>query len=113
MIAAGGSYRRWADGIFHPFRPSFRKPPGFVGYSHWRVTTKADSRRRVVVPWRNPDRTVQDKPDGSIKLTLLKAPEPVDRPAKVTFVKEGRFTVGVLDRPINEEALKEALAEFP
>jgi hypothetical protein len=79
------------------------------------VTTKADSRRRVVVPQVKPGQVyaIQDAPDGSIRLTLLKEPEPVDRPAKVTFVKEGRFTVGVTDRPINMKALKEALAEFP
>jgi hypothetical protein len=79
------------------------------------ITTKADSRRRVVVPQVKPGHvySVQDDPDGSIKLTLLTAPEPKDRPAKVTFVKEGRFTVGVLDRPINEAVIKELLAEFP
>ena len=79
------------------------------------ITTKADSRRRVVVPQVKPGEVyaVQDGPDGSIKLTLLTAPEPENRPAKVKLVKEGRFTVGVTDRPINMQALKEALAEFP
>jgi hypothetical protein len=79
------------------------------------ITTKADSRRRVVVPQVRPGQVyaVQDDPDGSIKLTLLKTPEPDHRPARVKLVKEGRFTVGVTDRPINMKALKEALADFP
>jgi hypothetical protein len=33
--------------------------------------------------------------------------------AKVRIEKRGQYHVGVLDRPINEESLKEALAEFP
>jgi hypothetical protein len=44
-------------------------------------------------------------------LTRLEPSQP--RPAKVTVKKEGRYSVGCLDRPINEAALKEALAEFP
>jgi hypothetical protein len=35
------------------------------------------------------------------------------RPAKVSIQKSGRFTIGVLDRPIDLQVLKEALSEFP
>jgi len=35
------------------------------------------------------------------------------RPAKVTVRTVGRYSVGRLDRPISETALREALAEFP
>jgi hypothetical protein len=80
------------------------------------MTTIADARKRVILKFAKPgDRfDVQVSGDGTFILRRL---EPVkdkkDRPAKVTLVKEGRYTVGVLDRPINEAALKEALAEFP
>ncbi|MDB6021184.1 MAG: hypothetical protein JWQ04_1041 [Pedosphaera sp.] len=79
------------------------------------MTTTADDKKRVVLRVAKPgDRfDVQVSNDGSIILRRLEPVKAQDRPAKVTFVKEGRFTVGVLDRPINEAALKEALAEFP
>jgi hypothetical protein len=77
------------------------------------MTVTADAKKRVRLGVVKPgDRfDVQVSGEGTI---LLRRLEPIkERPAKVTFVKEGRFTVGVLDRPINEEALKQALAEFP
>ena len=37
----------------------------------------------------------------------------LSRPAEVRMEKRGAFTVGVLDRPIDAQALREALAEFP
>lgn len=79
------------------------------------MTTTADDKKRVVLRFAKPgDRfDVQVSEDGSIVLRRLQPVKTKDRPAKVTFVKEGRFTVGVLDRPIDEEALKQALAEFP
>jgi len=48
---------------------------------------------------------------GRITLTRLELPE--DRPAKVRFVKRNGRTVGVTDRPISLQAIKETLAEFP
>lgn len=81
------------------------------------VTTKADSRRRVVVPQVKPGQVyaVQDDPDGSIRLTLLKVPEPAEgqRPCKARLIKEGRYTVVETDQPINMDAIKELLADFP
>jgi hypothetical protein len=49
--------------------------------------------------------------DGTFVLIRLKSA--AARPARVRAEKRGRFTVGVLNRPIDERALKEALAEFP
>jgi hypothetical protein len=76
-------------------------------------TAKADNRRRVLLPQVKPGHVyaVQDERDGSIKLTLLTAPEP--QPAKVRFVKRGRFATALTDRPIHEDAIKELLADFP
>lgn len=34
-------------------------------------------------------------------------------PAKVRFVKENGYTVGISDQPVTLEAIKTALAEFP
>jgi hypothetical protein len=57
---------------------------------------------------------LQVSPEGKFILTKL---EPVRQTsaAKVRIEKRGQYHVGVLDRPwpINAEALKEALAEFP
>ena len=79
------------------------------------VTITADAKKRVRLGLAKPgDRfDVQVSGDGAFILRRLEPVKKAPRPAKVTFVKEGRFTVGVLDRPINEEALQKALAEFP
>ena len=77
------------------------------------MTVTADSKRRVTLRRVHPgDRfDVQITPDGRYVLTKL---EPVtDLPAKVRIEKRGRYHVGVLDRAISEEALKQALAEYP
>ena len=80
------------------------------------ITTKADDRKRVVVPHVKPGHVyaVQDNPDGSITLTEVK---PVKKretgPVKVRFEKRGRYTVGVSDRPINMEVVNQLLKEFP
>ena len=76
-------------------------------------TAKVDDRRRVYLASAKPGEVfaVEASPDGGFRLTKL---EPVaQRPAKVRFKKRGRFTVGIVDRPINEQALEEALKEFP
>jgi hypothetical protein len=79
-------------------------------------TVKADSKKRVRLPDAEPGQVFacETTGEGQFKLTLVKAVTPdEDHPAKVTFVKEGDFTVGVTDRPIDMEALREALADFP
>jgi hypothetical protein len=78
------------------------------------MTITADAKRRVRLGLAKPgDRfDVQVSGDGAFILRRLAPVKRAERPAKVTFVREGRFTVGVLDRPIDEDALKKALAEF-
>jgi hypothetical protein len=78
------------------------------------TTVKADSRKRVVLPGAKPGDCFRVQISGTgneFRLTLL---EPVQRrPNKVRLEKRGGYTVGVTARPIDEEALKQALAEFP
>ena len=89
-----------------------------IGVGRWEVptvmTVVADNKKRVTLRLANPgDRfDVRVSPEGKFILTKL---EPVQQtpPAKVRIEKRGCYHVGVLDRPINEEALREALADFP
>jgi hypothetical protein len=54
---------------------------------------------------------VQITPDGNYILTKLDRVRQKGS-AKVRIEKRGHYHVGVLNHPINEEAIKEALAEF-
>jgi hypothetical protein len=78
------------------------------------MTVVADNKKRVTLRVAKPGERfdVRVVSDGNYILTRL---EPVQSkaPAKVRIEKRGRYHVGVLEQPINEEALKEALAEFP
>lgn len=75
-------------------------------------TITVDDYNRVRLPDAKPRQVLAyENAGGTMTLTPV---EPVQaRPAKVTVSKRGRFTIGVLDRDINESALSEALAEFP
>jgi hypothetical protein len=78
------------------------------------MTVVADNKKRVTIRHAKPgDRfDVQVTGGGQFVLTKL---EPIQqsRPAKVRIEKRGRYSVGVLDHPINEDAIKEVLNEFP
>jgi hypothetical protein len=77
------------------------------------MTVTVDAQKRVRLRLAQPGERFDVKPDGEGRLLLTKL-EPVQaRPAKVSIQKSGRFTVGVLDRPIDLQALKEAISEFP
>ena len=79
-------------------------------------TITADNKKRVRLPDAKPGQVFayETTGDGQFTLKLVKPVETAeDRPAKVTFVKEGGFTVMSSDRPIDEDALKQALSEFP
>ena len=78
------------------------------------MTVVADSKKRVTLRLAKPgDRfDVQIAGAGKFVLTKLQ-PVPGLPAAKVRIEKRGKYHVGVLDRPIQEAALKEALAEFP
>ena len=76
------------------------------------MTVIADNKKRVTLPAKPGERfDVRILGEGRFVLTRL---EPAtSRPARVAVKKSGRYSVGRLDRPINESALREALVEFP
>jgi hypothetical protein len=76
------------------------------------VTVITDNEKRVVLAQAKPgDRfDVQVSANGYV---LRKLEPAQDKPAEVRFLKRDGFTVAVADQPINEEALREALADFP
>ena len=78
------------------------------------MTVVTDNKKRVTLRMAKPgDRfDVQLVGEGKFVLTRL---EPVPQPpaARVRIKKRDGFSVGVLDRMISEDALKEALGEFP
>lgn len=76
------------------------------------MTVTADDKKRVVLPSAKPgDRfDVQTLASGFVLQRLEPA---VAKTAKVTIEKRDGFSVGILDRPIDEKALREALDEFP
>ncbi len=76
------------------------------------MTVIADNKKRIVLTQAKPgDRfDVQASPNGYV----LRKLEPVEsNAAKVRFVKRDGYTVAITDQPINEQALREALADFP
>jgi hypothetical protein len=78
------------------------------------VTVVTDNKKRVTLRLAKPgDRfDVQIISNGNYILTKLE-PVQLRDTAKVRIEKRGQYHVGVLDHPINEEALKAAVAEFP
>jgi hypothetical protein len=78
------------------------------------LTVVADNKKRVTLRLAKPgDRfDVQVSPEGKFILTKLEHVREAP-PAQVLIEKRGDYHVGVLDRPIDMEALKEALADFP
>ena len=73
----------------------------------------ADAKKRVVLPVAKPGDSFDVEVSGEGTCVLRRLDTARSRPAKVRFKKRGRFTVGILDRQINEAALREALTEFP
>jgi phage FluMu protein gp41 len=77
------------------------------------MTVVTDYKKRVTLRLAKPgDRfDVQMPSDGICILTNLK---PIRAPdtTKVRIEKRGKYCVGILNRPISEESLKEAMAEF-
>ncbi len=78
------------------------------------MTVVADNKKRVTLRLARPgDRfDVRVVSDGNYVLTKLE-PVQLRGAAKVRIVKRGKYHVGVLDQPINDEVLRNALAEFP
>lgn len=77
------------------------------------MTVTADAKNRVTLPSAKPGDQFDVHLAGQGKVVLTKISSADDAPAKVRIEKHGKFSVGVLDRPIDEQALKEALAELP
>ena len=76
------------------------------------MTVIADNKKRVTLPTKPGERfDVRILGDGQFMLTRLEPSRP--RPATVKVRKVGGYSVGQSDRPVNESALREALAEFP
>ena len=76
-------------------------------------TLTVDDDRRVRLPDVEPHTKFAYEKDAHGRITLTKLEPPQSRPAKVRFVKRNGRTVGVPDRPISLQAIKEALAQFP
>lgn len=76
------------------------------------MTVTTDNEKRVVLPQAQPGERfdVQVFPNGFV---LRKVESVSPDPAKVRFVKRDGFTVAMADQPMDEEALREALANFP
>ena len=75
-----------------------------------RVT--ADERKRVELPSAQPGDSFEVQMPNIATFILTRLESVPSQLAEVKLEKRGAFTVGVLDRPINEQALQEALAEF-
>jgi hypothetical protein len=76
------------------------------------ITTNADDRKRVVVPQAKPGQVydAQANGDGSMTLTPLKPARRAPRFLKLE--KRGKYTVGVLDGPIDPDALNSPLKNY-
>jgi hypothetical protein len=77
------------------------------------MTVIADTKKRVVLPKARPGDRFDLKAPGEGTFVLTRLGSGRARSAQVKVVKRRGYTVGVLNRPINEAALREALAEFP
>ena len=76
------------------------------------MTVIADEKKRVVLPSARPGDQFEVRESG--ETFVLRRLDPARaRPSKVKVEMRGGFSMGVLDRLIDEEALKGALAEFP
>jgi len=77
------------------------------------MTAIADSKHRVTLRQAKPgDRfDVEILEEGKYVLTRLESTKP--RPSRVRFKKRDGYTVGVSDRPVDEQAIRDALDEFP
>ena len=77
------------------------------------MTAIADSKHRVTLRQARPgDRfDVEILEEGKYVLTRLEPAKP--QPSRVRFVKRNGYTVGVSDQPVSEQAIRDALDEFP
>ena len=78
------------------------------------MTVTVEANKRVMLPIAEPGERfdLQVSSDG-IRIILTRLDDEPARAANVRIEKRRGFSVGVLDEPINEDALKHALHEFP
>jgi hypothetical protein len=74
---------------------------------------KSDDKQRVTLPGGGPKRAFQVVRPGEDTWILTRLVAAPAAPSKVRMVKEGGFTVGVLDQKIDLAAVHKALDEFP
>ena len=77
------------------------------------MTAIADSKHRVTLRQARPgDRfDVEILEEGKYVLTRLEPAKP--QPSRVRFEKRNGYTVGISDQPVSEQAIRDALDEFP
>jgi hypothetical protein len=77
------------------------------------ITTKADSRKRVLVPQAKPGQVyaVHENADGSLTLTAVRPGASAVPTCR--FANEDGFPVAIPNQSIDEQAIKELLAESP
>lgn len=76
------------------------------------MTVTADEKKRVLLPDAKPgDRFELQSSNGGFILRRLEGD--AARPARVTVERRDGFSVWSTDQPISEQAIREALADFP
>lgn len=77
------------------------------------MTTTADESKRVLIPQARPGQvyTVQADAEGVVTLIPVKPAE--EKPMKARLEQHGGYTVVVTDRPVDEQVIRELLADFP
>ena len=77
------------------------------------VTTKADDQKRVRVPQATPGQVyaIYGNADGSFTLKAVDSAETTAPTCRLT--EEDGFSVAVPNQPIDEQAIRELLADFP
>jgi phage FluMu protein gp41 len=78
------------------------------------MTVVADNKKRVTIRHAKPGDCFEVEVAGEGRFILTKLqPAPPTQPAKVRIKKRDGYSVGVLDHPISEAAIKQAVSEFP
>jgi hypothetical protein len=77
------------------------------------VTVTADEKSRVTLPAARPGDKFEVHVAGEGQMVLTRVLPVQGDFVEVKIEKRGNFSVGVLSRPIDDQALKEALADFP
>ena len=77
------------------------------------MTVLVDLKNCVQLPTAQPGDHFDLRVAGVGKFVLTRLESDPNQPDHVKIERRGGFTVGVLDRPIDEQSLAEALSEFP